>query len=161
MKDRFFYPLDGYAVRKCGQMQVERVNSDGLIVNRLPDGSRIFTDQASETVFALNASAGAAWDACSQPTTLSGVVGEMRRNFDPHVTEELAHEAIAQLSEKRLVATSENLPSPSRRRLIAGLSAAAIPLVVSLTLADQRAHTVLAASTAPKPCAAAVPCKQP
>jgi hypothetical protein len=140
-------------------MQVERVNSDGFIENRLPDGSRIFTDRENETLFALNASAGAAWDACSEPTTVSGVADQMRRAFDPHVTDELAHEAVAQLREKKLVATSEELPSPGRRRLMAGLSAAAIPLVVSLTIADQRASSAFAASTKPKPCAAAIPCK--
>jgi hypothetical protein len=141
-------------------MQVERVNSESLIVKRLPDGSRIFTDPTSETVFALNASAGAAWDACIRPTTVPGIAREMRRVFDPQVNEELAHEAVAQLREKNLVTTSEEIPSTTRRRLIAGLSAAAIPLVVSLTLADQRAHTVMAASsTPPKPCAAAIPCK--
>jgi hypothetical protein len=138
-------------------MQVERVNSDGLIVNRLPDGSRIFTDQQNETVFALNAAAGAAWDACSKPITLAGMANEMRRAYDPHVTDELAGVAVAELREKHLVTTSEELPSTTRRRLIAGLSAAAIPLVVSLTIADQRAHSVLAYSG--KPCATAVPCK--
>ncbi len=140
-----------------GLMQVERVNSDVFNINRLPDGSRIFTDPKSGTVFALNAAAGAAWDACGCPTTLSGVAKEMRRTFDPQVTEELAHEAIAQLREKNLVTTSDVAPSTTRRRLIAGLSAAAIPLVVSLTIADQRAHSVLASSV--KPCATAIPCK--
>jgi len=139
-------------------MQVERVNPEGFIVNQLPDGSRIFTDEKSQTVFALNAVAGAAWDACSRPITLAGVAKEMRRAFDPQVTDDLAEEAVAQLREKNLLATSEELLSPGRRRLIAGLSAAAIPLVVSLTIADQRAHSVMAASTKPKPCATAV-CK--
>ncbi len=138
-------------------MQVERENLDGLIVNQLPDGSRIFTDAKNETVYALNAAAGAAWDACRRPITVAGIAQEMRRNYDPHVTDELAQEAVTQLREKNLVTTSEELPSPTRRRLIAGLSAAAIPLVVSLTIADQRAHAALAGST--KPCATAVPCK--
>jgi len=140
-------------------MQVERVNSESFVINCLPDGSRIFSDAKNETVFALNAAAGAAWDACSRPTTLAAVANEMRRAFDRHVTDDLAQEAVAQLREKKLVTTSEEVSSPARRRLIAGLSAAAIPLVVSLTLADQRAHSVLASSA--KPCAAAIPCKAP
>lgn len=140
-------------------MMVERANSEGFIPNRLPDGSRILSDAKNETVFALNAAAGAAWDACGKATTLAGVADEMRRSFDPHVTDELAQEAVAQLREKKLVTTSEDVSSPTRRRLIAGLSAAAIPLVVSLTLADQRAHSVLASSA--KPCAASIPCKAP
>ncbi len=140
-----------YRQESVSEMQVERVNPDGLIVTRLPDGSRIFTDRNGGTVFALNAAAGAAWDACGSSTTLSGVAREMRHTFGPLVTDELAQEAITQLREKNLVTTSDVMPSTTRRRLIAGLSAAAIPLVVSLTIADQRAHTVLASSV--KPCA--------
>jgi hypothetical protein len=136
-------------------MKLERVNSKTLVMNRLPDGSRIFTDTGNETVFALNATAGAAWDACEGATTVSGVAKEMRRTFDPSVSEELAHEAIVHLQEKNLVTISESSPIFNRRRMIAGLSAAALPLVVSLTLSEQRANTVMARSVAP--CAAAIP----
>jgi hypothetical protein len=133
-------------------MQVVRANSENLVINRLPDGSRIFTDAGNETVFALNATAGAAWDACGSATTLSGVAMEMQRSFDPQVSEDLAHEAILQLQEKNLVTTSETAPTTTRRRMIASLGAVALPLVVSLTLSDQRANTVLASS---RPCTAA------
>jgi hypothetical protein len=134
-------------------MQVERINCQTLVVHQLPDGSRIFTNPSTATVFALNAVAGAAWDACSTPTTLSDVAREMQRSFHPRVDEELAHEAIVQLRDKKLVRTSET-PLTTRRRMIAGLGAAAIPIVVSLTLAEQRGNAVLASSgTPPKACA--------
>jgi len=134
-------------------MRIERVDSKTLVMNRLPDGSRVFADAGNETVFALNATAGAAWDACSSATTLSGVAKEMRRSFDPHVSEELAQEAIQQLQEKNLVTMSGSSPAFNRRRMIASLGAVALPLVVSLTLSEQRANTVLARSV--KPCATA------
>src|SRR5271156_7158420 len=133
-------------------MHVERANSDALVVNQLPDGSRIIVDPSNEKVLALNATAGAAWDACSDPTTLARVTDSMQRSLDPGVTEELAAEAILQLQDKKLVTTSGAFSQPSRRRFLATLGAAAVPLVVSLTIADQRAHAVLAASgTNPPP----------
>jgi len=116
------------------------MNSSDLVVNSLPDGSRVIVNSNSETVVALNATAGAAWDACIAPTTLAKVTEEMRRSFDPSVTEELAEEAIRQLEEKNLVSTSERLPRTTRRAVLAGLSAAALPLVVSLTVGEQKAH---------------------
>jgi len=135
-------------------MQVERTNSDNLSVDKLPDGSRVIFDQQSETVFALNTTAGAAWDACSRPTTLSKVTEDMQRSVDPGVTEELALDAILQLQEKNLVTTSGSPSNATRRQVFSTLSAIAIPLVVSLTMAEQRDHALLAASgffTTPPP----------
>jgi hypothetical protein len=128
-------------------MQIERTNSTDLCVNQLPDGSTIIVDRGSETVFALNATAGAAWNACSQPTTLAGVTQEMQRSFDPRATEELAEDAILQLQEKELVATSGTISKTTRRKVIATLGAVAMPLVVSLTLAEQRVYAKKANST--------------
>ena len=64
-------------------MQIERTNSDALVINKLPDGSTVIVDAKNEAVFALNPTAGAAWDACSAPTTLTGVTESMQRSFDP------------------------------------------------------------------------------
>ncbi len=134
-------------------MQVERTNSDALVVNKLPDGSTVIVDAKNETVFALNATAGAAWDACSDPTTLSRVTERMQHSLNPAITEDLAQEAILRLQEQNLVKTSGRLPS--RRQFIATMgAAAALPLVVSLPVAEQRAYAQKAKSapaSAPPP----------
>jgi hypothetical protein len=127
-------------------MQVERTNADDLLVDKLPDGSKVIVDPKNETVFALNATAGAAWDACSGPTTLSKVAEDMQRSLDPSVTEELALESILQLQEKNLVTTSGSFSNATRRQVFATLGAVALPLVVSLTMAEQRAHAQSAGS---------------
>lgn len=127
-------------------MQVERTNSNELSVNKLPDGSSVIVDHQNETVFALNTTAGAAWDACSSPTTLSKVTEDMQRSFDARITQELALEAILQLQEQKLVITSGSSSTSSRRSLLATLSGVALPLVVSLTIAEQRAHAFFAGS---------------
>jgi len=131
-------------------MQVERTNPAVLVENKLPDGSRVIVDSANETVFALNATSGAAWDACSMPTTLSRVAEDMRRSLDPAITEEFAEEAILQLQDKNLVSTSGSSSQATRRQFLATLGAVAVPLVVSLTITDQKAHAVIARS-APSP----------
>lgn len=126
-------------------MQIERRDTNDLLVNGLPDGSKVIVDSRNEKVFALNATAGAAWDACSSQTTLGKVAEDMRRT-DPAVTDEIAEQAIAQLQEKELVKASGLLRNASRRQVLAGLSAAALPLVVSMTMTQQRAFAQVANS---------------
>ena len=127
-------------------MQIVRVNSSDLVVNSLPDGSRIIVNSNNETVFAMNATAGAAWDACGDPATLPKVTERMQRSFDPNVTEELAEAAVLQLQEKNLVTITGELPKATRREVLAGLGAVALPLVVSLTVGEQKAHALNARS---------------
>ena len=127
-------------------MQVERVNSKDLVVNSMPDGSRVIRNSNNETVFALNATASAAWDACSNATTIAGVAEEMRRSFDPNVTDELAEACVLQFQKKNLVKLSGSGPKATRREVLAGLSAVALPLVVSLTVGEQKAHAQNAGS---------------
>ena len=127
-------------------MHVERVTSKDLVINSMPDGSRVIRNSKNETVFALNATAGAAWDACSSATTIAGVAEEMRRSFDPGVTDELAEACILQFQEKNLVSISGSVQKHTRRAVLAGLSAVALPLVVSLTVGEQKAHAQQAQS---------------
>lgn len=121
-------------------MQVERTNSKDLLIDSLPDGSKVIVDTRNEMVFALNAASGAAWDACSGPTTLSNVAENMRRSLDPRISEDFALAAILQLEEKKLVITSGASSRGTRRAMLATLSGIAVPLVVSLTMAEQRAY---------------------
>ncbi len=126
-------------------MQIERANANDLVVNGLPDGSKVIVDSKSEKVYALNATAGAAWDACSDPTTLTNVADTMRRSLTSEVTDDVAEQAILQLEEKNLVTVSGSAKI-SRRQTLATLGAVALPLVVSMTLADQRAFAQSAKS---------------
>jgi hypothetical protein len=130
-------------------MQIERTHSDALVVNKLPDGSTVIVDGNNETVFALNATAGAAWDACSAPTTLSGVTERMRRSLDLNISEEVAEAAILQLQEQKLVKTSG--AQPNRRQFLTTLGAAALPLIIAMPMAEQRAYAQQAQSGRPSP----------
>jgi hypothetical protein len=127
-------------------MHVERASNEDLVVNSMPDGSRIIRNSKDETVFALNSTAGAAWDACSSPTTIAGVAEEMRRSFDSNVTDELAEASILELQDKKLATISGSGLKATRRQLLVGLGAVALPLVVSLTVGEQKAHAQQAQS---------------
>jgi hypothetical protein len=121
-------------------MKVERVNCGNLTVNAMPDGSRIIRNSEDNTILALNATAGAAWDACASATTIPGVADAMRRSFDSTVTDELAEASVLELQDKKLVTITGTGFKATRRQVLAGLSAVALPLVVSLTVGEQRAH---------------------
>jgi hypothetical protein len=130
-------------------MQVQRRDTNNLVVSGLPDGSKMIVDSSNEKVFALNPTAGAAWDACSSQTTLAAVAEDMRRTCNPAITDEVAEQAIVQLQEKELVKTSGLLRNANRRQVLAGLGAVALPLVVSITMSEQRAFAAVANSGEP------------
>lgn len=121
-------------------MQIERGLQDAFVENHLPDGSRFLVDPRNETVYALNPAAGAAWDACSKPTTLCDVTREMQRSFGPEITEEFAKEAVLELQERQLVTTSISGQNATRRQALKTLGKIALPLVIAMTLSEQRAH---------------------
>jgi len=121
-------------------MQIERINPNALVENKLPDGSRMIVDSENEKIYAMNATAGAAWDACSVPTTLSGIAESMKLTMGSDVSEEVAEQAVLELQEQKLVVPSESSWKPSRRQMIMGIGAIAVPVVASLTIGDQRLH---------------------
>jgi hypothetical protein len=127
-------------------MNVERVNCGNLAINTMPDGSQIVRNSDDNTVLALNPTAAAAWDACATANTVSGVAETMRRSLDPSVTDELAEVSLAELQEKKLVSISGSGFKATRRQLLAGLGAVALPLVVSLTVGEQKAYAEKASS---------------
>lgn len=128
-------------------MHIGRTSLDSLVVNQLPDGSRVIVNSENETVYALNAVAGAAWDACSQPATLPQVAERMQRSLDVPVTEEMAEMAVCQLEENKLVTMPSAPVKTTRRQVLGSLSAAAVlPVVVALTMSDQKAYARNASS---------------
>jgi len=127
-------------------MNVERVNSGNLAINSMPDGSQIIRNSEDNTVLALNPTAAAAWNACSSASAIADIAETMRRSFDSSVTDELAEASLLELQDKKLVAITGSSFKATRRQILAGLGAVALPLVVSLTVGEQKAHAQNAAS---------------
>lgn len=113
-------------------MQIERLNSDALVVNALPDGSKILVDLRKETLFALNPTAGAVWDACGSPMSLQQVATAIQ------ASEDVAEEAVLELRARNLVA----ITGPSRGQWTGGTTPAGVPRVLSLTMAEQKACAI-------------------
>ena len=121
-------------------MHIERMHSENLVVQQLPDGSRLLSDHGTGTIHALNATAGAAWDACDSASTVADVTEKMQQSLNATVSEELAELAISELEANNLVKTSGATLADSRRRFIWQAGMAAVPLVIAMTQSEQRAY---------------------
>jgi hypothetical protein len=123
------------------ELEIVRSGSSEFIVQALPDGSTAIFDVATKNVYSLNPSAAAAWEACASVTTLSRLAAEMSRRLNRPVTEDLAHEAVSELVAVGLVsATPAERLGTSRRAMLKQVAGVALPVVLVLTGAEQRAH---------------------
>jgi hypothetical protein len=126
----------------------QQMSARGFIVEKLPDGSTAIFDKVTNTVHALNASAAAAFEACHEPVTLSALTAVIEQRLGRAVTEDTALEAVAELERAGLVSasgTTEELRNASRRQLLKA-AGVALPVVLSLTAAEQRAFAAQAVS---------------
>jgi hypothetical protein len=128
-------------------VEIQRGRFESLSENQLPDGSRFLIDHENETVYALNATASAAWDACKAQTTLDGVTEEMQRSLGAEITPDIVEESILQLQKQNLVTASGGSRQTTRRELFTKLGKAALPIVVAMTLTEQTEHAAYASST--------------
>lgn len=119
------------------------------MVAKLPDGSTALLHRETNTVYSLNATATAAWEACSAPVEISGVVESMRASLGADVTEDVALESLEQLKQKGLLKTAD-LPSRSSRRAALATAAGILaPVVLALTSAEQKAYADMSMSPPP------------
>jgi len=125
-------------------MKIERIQSDTFAVAKFADKSIAIFNGETQTVYSLNASAAAAWDACSRPATISDVVQSMRESLGPDIDENDAVDALEQLQEKGLLKTA--LPARASRRSVMRVAAMIAPVVLALTSAEQVAFAQAAVS---------------
>jgi hypothetical protein len=118
-----------------------RAESHELIIEKMPDGSTAVFDEASQTLHSLNAPTAAAFEACRETKTLPELVSAMADALRTPVSEGLALMAVAELERVGLV-TSEGAAPANRlgsRRNLLRAAGIALPAVLSLTAAQQRA----------------------
>ena len=127
-------------------MNIERKDPESLEIKELPDGSKIIVNSSNETVLALNKTAAAAWEACEGATSLTEVTERMQRSLGSELTEDVAEQSILKLQEQNLVTTTGAYNQTSRRAVLATLGTIALPLVVSMTMAQQKAYADTARS---------------
>ena len=119
------------------EFRVVRIASENLVVEKLPDGSTAVFDSAGGAVHSLNASAAAAFDACRESCTVEAVATAMSDALDGPVTGDFARAAIAELETAGLVECSGQ--AASRRSVLRAVGGIALPVVLSLGVAEQRA----------------------
>jgi hypothetical protein len=123
------------------ELEIARSGSSELVVQALPDGSTAIFEVATRNVYSLNPSAAAAWESCASPTTLSQLAAAMSRRLNAPVTEDLAHEAVSELVAAGLVrVTPADRLGTSRRTMLKQAAGVALPVVLALTGAEQRAY---------------------
>ena len=126
---------------------------DSLAVAKFADGSMAICDTRTQTVYSLNATAAAAWDACENPTTLSAMVASMAASLGCEINESVALDALAELHDGGLLKTA--LPSrATRRSALVTAAGIAAPVVLALTGVEQRVFAQVASSpiaTTPAP----------
>ncbi len=133
-----------------GEQTFHQIQSD-CTVEKLPDGSTVVFDSGTQTLHSLNAPAAAAFKACGEPKTLPELAQAMAAALSSPVDEELALAAVAELEQAGLVAAEgEAVRSrqASRRHLLKA-AGVALPLVLSLTAAQQRAYAYATGSGGP------------
>jgi hypothetical protein len=130
------------------QMVIQQTAAKGYVPEKLPDGSWAIFDRATNAVYALNGTAAAAFEFCQKPVTLAVLSDMMRLRLGPAVTVEMALEAVAELERAGLVTSSgatQELRNASRRQLLK-VAGVALPVVLSLTAAEQRVFAQSAGS---------------
>jgi hypothetical protein len=129
-------------------LEVWQVAPESRLVEKMPDGSTAVFDTLTKTVHSINTTAAAAFEACREKRTLPQVATAMREVLDCPVTEDMALAAISELERAGLVACSGS----TRRSILKAVgtaAAAATPVVLSLSSAEQSAYAQGAGSGLP------------
>lgn len=147
-------------------MAIQRPGLDRFLVERLPDGSAVVFDRASEAVHSLNEVAALVWECSAEPVTLTEIAAALEQAGIPE-GRKAAEDAVRQLSRCGLVESLEPAPVPdgSRRRALQLLlrGAAAAPVVLTMTVAEQHvfAQGTGSPTTTPTPTPTATPTPTP
>ena len=121
--------------------------TESLTVEKLSDGSTAIVNNRSKSVHSLNPSATLVWEACATETTFSEIHTTVKRQTGTPVDADAIRQALAQLQRVKLIDGPPSLPADNvdlaRRSLLKRASAAgaiAIPVVLTLTAAEQKAY---------------------
>jgi hypothetical protein len=114
-----------------------------LRIEKLPDGSMAIYDLRSKSVHSLNRSAAALWEACADGATMPQLAESLGSRPGTPATKEEVPVWIEQMRGLDLIvakgAMPETVPQPGRRSMLAALGAA-VPVILTLTAAEQRVY---------------------
>ena len=126
---------------------------ESLTVEKLSDGSTAIVDNRSKSVHSLNPSATLVWEACAPGATFAEIHAAVEDRTGAPVDADAIRQALAQLQRVTLIEGPSTLPVESidlgRRSLLrraGAVGAFAIPVVLTLTAAEQKAYAFAAVS---------------
>lgn len=135
-----------------------------LDIETLADGSTAIFDQRSKSVHSLNASATAVWEACAKGATMPQLLAALTARYGSPVGPETVVHALAQLEAADLIESDARVAAPvsgiDRRSMLKSIGTAgavAIPVVLTLTGAEQRAYAQAAGSVVTTPAPTTTP----
>ena len=134
--------------------QIYRQSGVGqLSAEKLGDGSTAIVDSRSKSVHSLNPTATLVWEACANGATLDQIRKTLEAKTGAAASDALVRQALEQLQRVNLIEAEGTFPVESvdlgRRALLtrAGtVGAIAIPVVLTLTAAEQKAYAFQAIS---------------
>jgi len=133
---------------------------ESLCVEKLADGSTAIVDSRSKSVHSLNTSATLVWEACAKGATFAQIQAFVETRIGTLVEADVIRQALAQLQQANLIESESPHGLESidlgRRSMLkrAGVAGAlAVPVVLTLTAAEQKAYAVgaLSGTTTPAP----------
>ena len=127
-----------------------QTEAESLHIEKLPDGSMAIYDLRSNSVHSLNRSAAVLWEACADGATMCQLTAALDNRLGIRAPEEEVLSGIDQMRRLNLIVSEAAVPvaaaEPDRRSMLAAALGAALPVVLTLTAADQRAYSQTAGS---------------
>lgn len=121
--------------------------NESLTVEKLSDGSMAIVDNRTKSVHSLNATAALVWEACARGASVDEIRRAVELAAQSPVSEEIVLKALAELRKADLVesnapnfAAEPDLGRRSVLRRVAAAGAVAVPVVLTLTAAEQKAY---------------------
>jgi hypothetical protein len=137
-----------------------QVGVESLSIERLSDGSTAIVDNRVKSVHSLNPSATLVWEACAKGATTAQICKAIEAKSGSPADAEVIYHALAQLQRANLIESESPISAENidlgRRSMLKRAGAAgaiAIPVVLTLTAAEQRAYAFQSGSgtTTPAP----------
>jgi hypothetical protein len=120
---------------------------ESLSVEKLQDGSTAIVDNRSKNVHSLNPSATLVWEACAEAATFAQIQAAVEARTGVPVDAEMIRQALAQLQRVNLIEGESTIQLDNvdfgRRSMLkraGAVGAIAIPVVLTLTAAEQKAY---------------------
>jgi hypothetical protein len=122
---------------------------ESLDIDWLPDGSVAIFDRRSKSVHSLNRSATILWEACASGATMHQLTEALDGRLGVVGVENEIADWIDQMRQLDLIVSQASVPvagaEPRRRSLLAAIGGV-LPVVLTLTAAEQRAYSKHAGS---------------